>query len=151
MAWRKEARVRESKKKWASWPRSILVVPFLLATLSGCSEGNSHILRPQGSDRSVASQPPKSSPASVASSGAEVSGSSASQQPPVTPAIAQTPAANPPPQPGIFTPHESATDLDARFRELHRLAAERYAGIDSYIVRLRRREHVNGKDKPEEL
>jgi hypothetical protein len=36
-------------------------------------------------------------------------------------------------------------------RQLYQRAAERYAGIDSYIARLRRREQVNGTDKPEEL
>lgn len=38
----------------------------------------------------------------------------------------------------------------ARPWALYRLAAERYATMDSYIVRLRRRETVNGKDKPNE-
>jgi hypothetical protein len=36
-------------------------------------------------------------------------------------------------------------------RGMYRRAADRYAAIDSYIVRLRRREQINGKDKPEEL
>jgi hypothetical protein len=35
--------------------------------------------------------------------------------------------------------------------QIYHRAAERYASIDSYIARLRRREQVNGKDKPEEL
>lgn len=39
----------------------------------------------------------------------------------------------------------------AKLRTLYRAAAERYAGIDSYIARLRRREQVNGRDKPEEI
>jgi hypothetical protein len=42
-------------------------------------------------------------------------------------------------------------DAPAKLRELYTQAASRYAGIDSYIVRLRRREQVNGRDKPEEL
>jgi hypothetical protein len=41
--------------------------------------------------------------------------------------------------------------LTAKLRQLHRQAAERYASIDSYIVRLRRHEQVNGRDKPEEI
>jgi hypothetical protein len=32
-----------------------------------------------------------------------------------------------------------------------REAEERYAGIDSYIARMRRRERINGKERPEEL
>lgn len=35
-------------------------------------------------------------------------------------------------------------------RQLYQRAADRYVGIDSYIVRLRRREQVGGQDKPEE-
>ncbi len=35
-------------------------------------------------------------------------------------------------------------------RRLYEKAVERYAGMDSYIVRLTRREQVNGKDNPEE-
>jgi hypothetical protein len=38
-----------------------------------------------------------------------------------------------------------------RLRILYLQAASRYAGIDSYIVRLRRREQIGGVDKPEEL
>jgi hypothetical protein len=38
-----------------------------------------------------------------------------------------------------------------KLRALHRQAAERYGAIDSYIVRMRRREQVNGRDKPEEI
>lgn len=36
-------------------------------------------------------------------------------------------------------------------KNLYRLAVERYADIDSYLVRFRRREQVGGKDMPEEL
>jgi hypothetical protein len=43
---------------------------------------------------------------------------------------------------------DSAT---AKLRMLYRLAAEANAAMDSYIVRVRRREQVNGKDRPEEL
>jgi hypothetical protein len=38
-----------------------------------------------------------------------------------------------------------------KLRALYRDAADRYARISSYIVRLRRREQVNGKDHPEEV
>jgi hypothetical protein len=36
-------------------------------------------------------------------------------------------------------------------QQTFREATERYAQIDSYIVRLKRREQINGKDKPEEI
>jgi hypothetical protein len=43
--------------------------------------------------------------------------------------------------------NDSMTKLHSLYRE----AAERYAAVDSYIVRLTRREQLNGKDKPEEI
>jgi Protein of unknown function (DUF1571) len=39
----------------------------------------------------------------------------------------------------------------AKLRELYNQAALRFATIDSYVARLRRREQVKGKDQPEEL
>jgi hypothetical protein len=45
-------------------------------------------------------------------------------------------------------PPESATEA---LHTLYRQASEHYASIDSYIARLRRREQVNGVNKPEEL
>jgi Protein of unknown function (DUF1571) len=44
-----------------------------------------------------------------------------------------------------------SNDPVVRLHSLYREAADRYARIDSYIVRLRRREQLNGKDQPEEL
>src|SRR5262249_48089211 len=77
--------------------------------------------------------------------------------PPVSPRTAVPPG--PPPAvhlPQSSNPGTSASQLldfqaVAQLRSLQRLAAERYAAMDSYIVRLRRREQVNGKDKPEEI
>jgi hypothetical protein len=42
-------------------------------------------------------------------------------------------------------------DPSAKLHALYHEAAERYAHIDSYIVRLTRHEQLNGKDKPEEI
>jgi hypothetical protein len=39
----------------------------------------------------------------------------------------------------------------AKLKDLYQQAASRFAGMDSYIARLRRREQVHGKDQPEEL
>jgi hypothetical protein len=50
----------------------------------------------------------------------------------------------------LQTPTE-ARSPEGRIRQLYCEASERYAKIDSYIARLRRREQVNGKNKPEEL
>jgi hypothetical protein len=48
-------------------------------------------------------------------------------------------------------PAESADAGPAKLRSLYQQAAERYAGLPAYTAQLRRREQVNGKDKPEEV
>jgi hypothetical protein len=45
----------------------------------------------------------------------------------------------------------AAPDSSVKLRELYNQAALRFATIDSYVARLRRREQVKGKDQPEEL
>jgi hypothetical protein len=40
---------------------------------------------------------------------------------------------------------------ESRVRQLHVLAADEYARIDSYIVRLTRREKINGRKRPAEI
>src|SRR5207245_4835185 len=45
----------------------------------------------------------------------------------------------------------AAPDSSAKLRELYKQAALRFATIDSYVARLRRREQVKGKDQAEEL
>jgi hypothetical protein len=62
-----------------------------------------------------------------------------------TPAAAQIPGA----PPDLTVP--SQENPAARLNLLYQQAAERYATMDSYIVRLQRREQVNGKDKPDEV
>lgn len=60
----------------------------------------------------------------------------------------------PPPIPSVIkTTPTPAGDITAisQLRALYRKAAERDQSLDSYIVRLKRREQINGKDKPEEL
>lgn len=56
-----------------------------------------------------------------------------------------------PAQPATAAPSAPATDPAAKVREIYALAAQSYAGIDGYTAQLRRREVVNGDDKPEEL
>jgi hypothetical protein len=54
--------------------------------------------------------------------------------------------------PGPSAPSTApATDGPSKLRELYNQAAQRFAAIDSYVARLRRREQVKGKDQPEEL
>jgi hypothetical protein len=69
----------------------------------------------------------------------------------ITPAAAQEPAGSPP---GSTTEPPSPKPVSnpmERLRELQREAGAKYSGIDSYIARLRRREQINGKDRPEEV
>jgi len=63
------------------------------------------------------------------------------------PASSQTIQAPPPPLP---QPSKAALSPDP-LRFLYQQAQEKYAGIDSYIVRMTRREQVNGKNQPEEV
>jgi hypothetical protein len=64
------------------------------------------------------------------------------------------PELSPPPPPKTtpppVAPANAPTDDLAVLRRIHHQAVTRYAGIDSYIVRLRRREQVGSKAKPEE-
>ncbi|GIW80605.1 MAG: hypothetical protein KatS3mg105_2412 [Gemmatales bacterium] len=61
--------------------------------------------------------------------------------PPPIPSVVKTPTAT----------GSTRTDDLQKLRELYREARAEYDSIGSYICRLRRREQVNGKDKPEEL
>jgi hypothetical protein len=45
----------------------------------------------------------------------------------------------------------TASDPAAKLLTIYREAQDRYDSVDSYIVRLVRREQINGKDKPEEV
>jgi len=62
-------------------------------------------------------------------------------------APAPAPAPVPPSAAPVSTPQPTVSDV----RRLYQAAAERCAGMDSYIARLRRREVVNGKLNPEEV
>src|SRR5262249_37770425 len=61
------------------------------------------------------------------------------------------PALNPPPMPTPGPISQPANDPLVAMRRMHQQAVEQYNGIDSYIVRLTRREQVNGKNHPEEV
>jgi Protein of unknown function (DUF1571) len=89
-------------------------------------------------------------PASRTDANIPVQSSQAAAQPPIV--LASDHDAAGPPLKDQGGPGTAATDSSVnRLRTLYREAAERYAGINSYIVRLRRREQVNGRDRPEEL
>jgi hypothetical protein len=71
--------------------------------------------------------------------------------PPMPPATDPTPPPMNPMQPPVNPmPPVGVNGLD-NVRRLHARAAERVATMDSYIVRLTRREVVNGEQKPEEI
>ena len=83
--------------------------------------------------------------------------------PPPSPVAAPRPAASvedpssPPPIPSVMKPSASpavastAGEPIPQLRAVHKKAVAKFATIDSYVARLRRREQINGKDKPEEL
>jgi hypothetical protein len=68
--------------------------------------------------------------------------------PPPIPSVVK-PAPTPTPGPGqaFSNPNDTLPQL----RSVHKNAVDRFKTIDSYIARFRRREQINGKDKPEEL
>lgn len=68
-----------------------------------------------------------------------------------TPLAAQPAVPSDSAAPTAGVPQQAPADPLTSLRTLQRAAAERYAGVDSYIVRVRRREQVRGKDEPEEL
>jgi hypothetical protein len=75
----------------------------------------------------------------------------ASAQPDRAPATSVSASKDPPPPaPPPSAPARPTDDL-ANLRKLHKQATDACAAIDSYIVRLTRRETVNGKAKPEEV
>ena len=85
--------------------------------------------------------------------------------PPAQPSARPAPTAavsddslSPPPIPSVVRPSVApattapvAADNSPQLREVHKKAVAKFATIDSYVARLRRREQINGKDKPEEL
>lgn len=68
---------------------------------------------------------------------------------------AEGPMISPSPNPPKVMETVPATGADIssleRLRQLQKSASERYANMDSYIIRLRRTEQINGKNNPEEL
>lgn len=71
-------------------------------------------------------------------------------EPPTTPLPPTLPATEKKPETPSVAP-TAPTDPLADVRRLYRLAAERYASVDGYVARMRRRETVGGKDGVEEL
>ncbi|MGE3805621.1 MAG: DUF1571 domain-containing protein [Gemmataceae bacterium] len=59
----------------------------------------------------------------------------------------------PPPIPSVIKDEDAPMHPPEtiKLRQLHQLASARVNKMDSYIVRLRRREQVNGQDRPEEM
>jgi hypothetical protein len=87
---------------------------------------------------------PPTSPAVVQVSGSAVQ----------VPSPAPTPLPAPPPvvvKPPQTTEAAPATEKGDAVKHLYQQAADAYAGMDSYIARLTRREVVGGKPKPEEV
>ncbi len=95
---------------------------------------------PRGGDRKPAIQP-------VSAQGPALTPVPSPPPPPAPPPAAAAPVTPPPAAPSAAT----SPGATPTARQLVQQAAERYAGIDSYIARLTRREQVNGKSQPEEV
>ncbi len=134
------------------------------------SRGQSPLARAQRGDRTPAPPLNIPDPVPVAERGAEIPAVPAPRAAAEVPAVPVSRAAGdfptvpvslpPPPPPRGQEPTPPAqpapaetppADPAARIRHLHRQAAEKYAAVESYTARLRRRENVGGKDKPEEV
>lgn len=122
------------------YPRTKTLGAMVLAlALVGCAQQRFSGLR---GDSSVASGPPQPSPALYI---------------PRPPEVAESPKADGAIQQAAFTPaRDNPPGAAAAITEhpltiLHQRAVQRYATMDSYIYRLKRREVVAGKKQPEEL
>jgi hypothetical protein len=71
--------------------------------------------------------------------------------PPDPPPSARQPDPPPMTMPPVVASDASSSEPLKELRRLHKLAAEQYVKMDSYIARLRRREQVGSKQNPEEV
>ncbi|HZZ80455.1 MAG TPA: DUF1571 domain-containing protein [Gemmataceae bacterium] len=118
----------------------LMLVTALVCVLAGCSQQRFSNLH---SDRNVAAGPPTLSPA------LSIPNAPVSQAAPVENAIQQATYAPRRENVKPVEPNQQPGPLPLTV--LYQRAAQRYAAMDSYIYRLRRREVVNGKKQPEEL
>jgi hypothetical protein len=140
-----------------------LIAAWVALAFGGC-------VGPTGTRRPAhASSPASQGEQSVAgvrqASGDAAPGPMAPTAPAVTSDRSARDTDRPPSEPGVRTTQPAAfpvsaaelpsripaEDSSTQLRRLYTRAMERYSTIDSYIARLRRREQVNGRDKPEEL
>jgi len=136
-------------KDVSDWVGYLLIGLLGFGCASGPSSSNDYV-----PEHPLPERPPINAPTAV---DLRIPGKAAEPTPagsdaPVKQASAQAPAdesSGPPLK--VEAPPSPPGDSIAKLRSLYREAAERYAAIDSYIVRLRRREQVNGKDNPEEI
>lgn len=136
------------------------LLPLGVALLAGCMTArDARDLGHVGSAARAAVAPPKAASAlvipgkttaadaapmrlaSVSFDGDEPSSEPPALLPPSTPAILPSPASE------VATPIAGKSPL----RDLHDRAVKRYATMDTYIMRLKRREVVNGSLRPEEI
>ncbi len=120
----------------------MFVVIALAMALAGCSQQRFSSLR---GDADVAADPPKPSPALVIPNAPSVAAVKPDDQVQQASFVQKRDNANP-------LPAESAPAMMERpLSTLYQRAQQRYAAMDSYIYRLKRREVVAGKPQPEEL
>ncbi len=90
--------------------------------------------------------PPAAKPASPPTSSPPAAGAPAGESSAITASAPPTPV-----RPGAIAPVPKAVVTAVTARQLHRIASDRYTEIDSYIVRLVRREQIKDKLNPEEV
>jgi hypothetical protein len=115
------------------------------------SDGRTRPRQPALADESARqplriADPPAAQPTSLVQASAR--GDDRPAAPPVAP---PAPPDGLPALPDVPSPGAAAPAGEGKLQRMHRLAAEEYARMDSYIVRLTRREQVGGKDQPKEV
>jgi hypothetical protein len=136
--------------------RNLFFLAFALTTSFGCTNAPQRQPMARAQAGSVAPPSTRNADAKQPATPLRAPGDATPVQPVLHVTTPQAPAGTQPPDGTTLGPSLSAdapppsADNAAQLRRIQRTAAERYAGIDSYIARLRRREQVNGKDKPEE-
>ncbi len=138
------------------------IVTLLVLTLfaSGCYSGPlGYSLAPAAGSRVADASAPNAAPHSPPPSSLRLTeprhlGPAVENSPPLLKPVNRLAYAQPPDRPDAVTPtanQRPAEPAEDPLRRVYRLASTEYGKMDSYIVRLTRREQVGGKDQPTEV
>jgi hypothetical protein len=140
------------RKDAAGWLASILVIACGCSAIGVQSSGSPprvQSARMSGAVCQVPSPEPPSLPPPPAPTAAPAANpiqqAGARTKPPAAPEPNAVAARTQP------TPTAPNNDSPSQVRTLYRQAVDRFARVDSYIARFKRRERVNGREKPEEV